>query len=50
MSDKNYFTVVYVLKDGQHPSNILKDLTIGEDFIFASVGDCTKQDDDDGEE
>lgn len=48
--EKQYFTVVYILKDGQHPSDILKGQTFGEDYIFASVGDCTKQDDDDDEE
>ena len=46
MADQ-YLTVVYVLKDDQQPSDILKGQTFGEDYIFASVGDCTKQDEDD---
>lgn len=49
MSEK-YFTVVYVLKDGQQPSDILKDKEFKEDYVFAGLGDCTSKDDEDDDD
>jgi hypothetical protein len=46
---EKYFTVVYVLKDGQTPADILKDKEFKEDYVFASLGDCTIQDEDEDE-
>lgn len=38
---EQYFTVVYVLKEGQNPSDILKDLEFGKDIIFCAFGNAT---------